>query len=69
MKVYARIDCLMIVLFTVCGAARAQDRVKDLASRFDGKVSIFAKNLKTGQTYDLGGGTESTPRARSKCRS
>ncbi len=32
-----------------------QDRVKDLASHFDGKVSIYAKNLKTGATYDLGG--------------
>ena len=33
----------------------AKDRVKDLAAHFDGKVSIYAKNLKTGVTYDLGG--------------
>ncbi|MES1257114.1 MAG: serine hydrolase, partial [Acidobacteriota bacterium] len=31
--------------------------MKELASHFDGKVSIFAKNLKTGATYDLGGDT------------
>ena len=35
--------------------ASGQDRVKDLAARFDGKVSIYAKNLKTGATYELGG--------------
>jgi beta-lactamase class A len=33
----------------------AQDRVKDLAAHFDGKVSVYAKTLKTGATYDLGG--------------
>ncbi|HZL56763.1 MAG TPA: serine hydrolase [Bryobacteraceae bacterium] len=41
------------LLFT--SAVFAQDRVKDLAAHFDGKVSIYAKNLKTGAVYDLGG--------------
>jgi beta-lactamase class A len=37
------------------GVAFAQDRVKDIAAQFQGKVSIYAKNLKTGATYDLNG--------------
>ena len=56
MRGRGRISCFTIILLAAAGAARAQDRVKDMAARFDGKVSIFAKNLKTGQTYDLGGG-------------
>jgi beta-lactamase class A len=36
-------------------AASAQDPIKDMAARFQGKVSIYAKNLKTGATYDLNG--------------
>jgi beta-lactamase class A len=46
-------SCIAILLVT--GAAFAQDRVKDLAAQFQGKVSIYAKNLKTGATYDLNG--------------
>jgi beta-lactamase class A len=46
----------LCLVFLLTGAALGQDRVKELASHFDGKVSIFAKNLKTGATYDLGGG-------------
>ncbi|MDP9169650.1 MAG: class A beta-lactamase-related serine hydrolase [Acidobacteriota bacterium] len=44
------------IAFLVASGLFAQDGVKDLASHFDGRVSIYAKNLKTGQTYDLGGG-------------
>ena len=36
-------------------SAQAQDPVKTLAAQFQGKVSIYAKNLKTGATYDLNG--------------
>jgi beta-lactamase class A len=38
-------------------ADRVPDRVKDLAARFEGKVSVYARNLKTGATYSLGGDT------------
>ena len=44
---------LLAVLFAV--SALAQDRVRDLAAQFQGRVSLYAKNLKTGATYDLGG--------------
>src|SRR4051812_34846506 len=37
--------------------AFGQDRVRDLASHFDGKVAVYAKNLQTGATYNLGGET------------
>jgi beta-lactamase class A len=36
-------------------SAQAQDPVKTLAAQFQGKVSIYAKNLKTGAAYDLNG--------------
>jgi beta-lactamase class A len=39
----------------LCTAASAQDRVKEMAAQFSGKVSIYAKNLNTGATYDLNG--------------
>lgn len=49
---------LAAALFVVMAcAAFGQDRVKDLAAHFDGKVSIYARNLTTGATYDLGGET------------
>jgi len=35
--------------------AAAQDRIRELSAHFDGRVSIYAKNLKTGATYDFGG--------------
>lgn len=47
---------LCIILLTAC-AAHAQDRVRDMAARFDGKVAVYAKNLKTGAVYDLAGDT------------
>ena len=42
------------VFCAACALSR-RIRVKELASHFDGKVSIYAKNLETGATYDLGG--------------
>ncbi len=39
----------------IAACAFGQDPVREMASRFDGKVSLYAKNLNTGQTYDLGG--------------
>lgn len=47
----------LLLALSLAITAFAQDPVKDLAAHFDGKVSIFAKNLKTGVTYDLGGDT------------
>ncbi|HXJ38807.1 MAG TPA: serine hydrolase [Bryobacteraceae bacterium] len=46
-----------IVALLLTTAALGQDRVRDLASHFDGKVAIFAKNLETGATYNLAGET------------
>lgn len=43
------------ILFLCSVSALAQDPVREMASNFAGKVSIFAKNLKTGATYDLNG--------------
>ena len=43
--------CLIVAL---CVSAFGQDRIQEMASHFQGKVSVFAKNLKTGATYDLG---------------
>jgi len=45
----------LALTFLIATLAGAQDRVRDLASHFEGRVSIYAKNLKTGATYDLGG--------------
>ena len=45
----------IFLIFVLWSAASGQDRVKELTAHFDGRVSIFAKNLKTGVTYDLGG--------------
>jgi len=44
-----------VLVLLAASLAAAQDRVRDLAAHFEGRVSIYAKNLKTGATYDLGG--------------
>jgi beta-lactamase class A len=52
-----RFVLLFIVLILVPTAVQAQasldDQVKPLVSTFKGKVSLFAKNLDTGETYAL----------------
>jgi beta-lactamase class A len=50
----SRSVCLILALAL---PAFGQDRVKEMAAHFDGKISIFAKNLKTGATYELGADT------------
>lgn len=45
----------IVLALLFVSTAIAQDRVKELAAHFDGKVGIYAKNLKTGAAYDLGG--------------
>src|SRR5215472_14935762 len=44
-----------VLALLAASLAAAQDRVRDLAAHFEGRVSIYAKNLKSGATYDLGG--------------
>ncbi len=49
----------ILLAFVACGVglAQAPDPVRELAAKFEGKVAIHAKNLATGATYDLDGGT------------
>jgi beta-lactamase class A len=48
---------LLLLVFLICVPAAAQsqtrldERVKTLVGSFKGKVSLFAKNLDTGETY------------------
>ena len=54
-KLFAAVPLLL--LFTVLAAAQSQttldDQVKPIVAGFKGKVSLFAKNLDTGETYSL----------------
>src|ERR1043165_935712 len=54
-KLFAAVPLLF--LLTVSAAAQTQttldDQVKPLVASFKGKVSLFAKNLDTGETYGL----------------
>lgn len=47
----------LLLLFTVSATAQSQttldDQVKPIVASFKGKVSLFAKNLDTGETYAL----------------
>src|SRR4026207_1522752 len=52
----SRLVKVLIVLFVVSISAAAQsldDQVKPIVASFKGKVSLFAKNLDTGETYGL----------------
>jgi beta-lactamase class A len=58
MRKFSRLSlCLSIFLTSTAVFAQVPDKdpVKELAAHFQGKVSIYAKNLNTGATYDLGG--------------
>jgi len=48
---------LIALGFFTAGLAFPQDRVKELAAHFDGKVAVYATNLQTGATYSLNGDT------------
>jgi beta-lactamase class A len=48
--------CLLTPLL-LFGQPALDRQVRERVAGFEGKVSIFAKNLKTGATYDLGGDT------------
>ncbi len=47
----------LLILLSISAAAQSQstldDRVKPIVASFKGKVSLFAKNLDTGETYGL----------------
>ncbi len=47
-------SCLIVALLASTAFGQ-QDRVRDLAAKFDGKVAVYAKNLKTGTIYTLAG--------------
>lgn len=47
----------LCIIFVLAVTAFGQDRVRELAAHFDGKVSLCAKNLKTGAVYELHGDT------------
>jgi beta-lactamase class A len=55
MRIFSSPSKLCLATLCFVTAAFPQDRIKDLAAQFQGKVSIYAKNLKTGTTYDLYG--------------
>src|ERR1044071_3234665 len=46
---------LLLLLFSISAQAQAalDDQVKPIVASFKGKVSLFAKNLDTGETYGL----------------
>jgi beta-lactamase class A len=46
---------LLLFVISAQGQDSAPDGVRDLAASFQGKVSIYAKNLKTGAFFDLNG--------------
>jgi len=54
MKKYFRVVPLLLLL-SISAAAQAtlDDQVKPIVASFKGKVSLFAKNLDTGETYAL----------------
>jgi beta-lactamase class A len=54
MKTKLLLLILLICVPTVCQAQpKLDDQVKPLVANFKGKVSLFAKNLDTGETYAL----------------
>ena len=48
---------VVLLLISISAAAQSQtaldDQVKPIVGSFKGKVSLFAKNLDTGETYGL----------------
>lgn len=48
---------LVLLVFAFCGFAFGQpnDPIRELAAQFQGRVSLYAKNLTTGAEYDLNG--------------
>jgi beta-lactamase class A len=59
MKILSRSGLPVIILLVACGAVFSQDtldaRIRAGIAPFKGKVSLYAKNLDSGQTYSLNG--------------
>jgi beta-lactamase class A len=55
MRISSRHSEIIPVALLFVNTTLAQDRVKEMAAQFQGKVSIYAKNLQTGAAYDLNG--------------
>ncbi|HEY8205246.1 MAG TPA: serine hydrolase [Pyrinomonadaceae bacterium] len=58
MKILSR-SGLPVIILLACGAVFSQEtldsRIRSEVTRFKGKVSLYAKNLDSGQTYSLNG--------------
>src|SRR4029078_1518343 len=53
MKKFLRVVPVLLLLSIPAAAQSLDDQVKTLVGSFKGKVSLFAKNLDTGETYAL----------------
>jgi beta-lactamase class A len=47
--------CLFVAPIDLSAQTTLDDQVKPIVASFKGKVSLFAKNLDTGETYTLNG--------------
>src|SRR5215213_8441157 len=52
-KILTALTLLLLFSFTAHSQTTLDDQVKPLVASFKGKVSLFAKNLDTGETYGL----------------
>ena len=50
-----RLTLALLFAIPVFAQNTLDSRIREMTARFSGKVSIYAKNLKTGATYDNGG--------------
>src|SRR6188474_2717909 len=53
MKLLIALTFLLLFSFTAQSQTTLDDQVKPVVASFKGKVSLFAKNLETGETYGL----------------
>src|SRR3954447_15211776 len=54
-KIKFLIPLLFLFSISVQAQTTLDDQVKPIVASFKGKVSLFAKNLDTGQTYEMNG--------------
>ena len=52
-KLFKVIPLLLLLSISAAAQSTLDDRVKPIVASFKGKVSLFAKNLDTGETYGL----------------
>jgi beta-lactamase class A len=53
MKLVTALIFLLLFSFSIHAQTNLDDQVKPIVAQFKGKVSLFAKNLDTGETYGL----------------